>query len=105
MYETPYHTEDLGQYSFLVTGGAGFIGSNLVEYLLKYGAKKVRVLDNFSTGSHQNIEEFKGNHTFELIEGDIRDLEMRSEEHTYEIKSLMRTSYVVLCLKKKKIQS
>src|SRR3546814_13308199 len=76
MYETPYHTEDLGQYSFLVTGGAGFIGSNLVEYLLKYGAKKVRVLDNFSTGSHQNIEEFKGNSTFELIEGDIRDLEM-----------------------------
>src|SRR3546814_239162 len=76
MYETPYHTEDLGQYSFLVTGGAGFIGSNLVEYLLKYGSKKVGVLDNFSTGSHQNIEEFKGNPTFELIEGDIRDLEM-----------------------------
>lgn len=75
MYDTPYHTEDLSQYSFLVTGGAGFIGSNLVEYLLKYGAKKVRVLDNFSTGSHANIEEFKGNPAFELIEGDIRDLE------------------------------
>src|SRR3546814_17536709 len=76
MYETPYHTEDLGQYSFLVTGGAGFIGSNLVEYLRQYGAKKVRVLDNFSTGSHQNIEEFKVNPTFDLIEGDIRDLEI-----------------------------
>lgn len=75
MYDTPYHNEDLGQYSFLVTGGAGFIGSNLVEYLLKYGAKKVRVLDNFSTGSHQNIEEFEDNQAFELIEGDIRDLE------------------------------
>ncbi|MBB6612720.1 SDR family oxidoreductase [Pontibacter sp. Tf4] len=75
MYETLYHTEDLSQYSFLVTGGAGFIGSNIVEYLLKYGAGKVRVLDNFSTGSHANIEEFKANPAFELLEGDIRDLE------------------------------
>ena len=75
MYETQYHTEDLSQYSFLVTGGAGFIGSNIVEYLLKYGAGKVRVLDNFATGSHTNIEEFKTNPAFELIEGDIRDLE------------------------------
>ncbi|WP_299824171.1 SDR family oxidoreductase [uncultured Pontibacter sp.] len=75
MYETPYHTEDISQYSFLVTGGAGFIGSNIVEYLLKYGAGKVRVLDSFATGSHANIDEFKSNPAFELIEGDIRDLE------------------------------
>lgn len=75
MYETPYHTTDLSQTTFLITGGAGFIGSNIVEYLLKYGAKKVRILDNFSTGSHSNIEEFKSNPAFELIEGDIRDLE------------------------------
>ncbi|WP_439881739.1 SDR family oxidoreductase [Pontibacter sp. MBLB2868] len=75
MYETKYHTEDLSQFSFLITGGAGFIGSNIVEYLLKYGAKKVRVLDNFSTGSHANIIEFKYNPAFELLEGDIRDLE------------------------------
>ncbi|MCP2043664.1 UDP-N-acetylglucosamine 4-epimerase [Pontibacter sp. HSC-36F09] len=57
-----------------MTGGAGFIGSNIVEYLLKYDAGKVRVLDNFSTGSRANIEEFKNNPAFELIEGDIRDL-------------------------------
>jgi UDP-N-acetylglucosamine/UDP-N-acetylgalactosamine 4-epimerase len=75
MYENPYHTKDLSQYSFLVTGGAGFIGSNIVEYLLKYSAKKVRVLDNFSTGSHANIAEFKSNSAFELIEGDIRDFD------------------------------
>src|SRR5690606_18887751 len=47
---------------------------NLVEYLLKYKAGKVRVLDNFSTGSITNIEEFKSSPAFELIEGDIRDL-------------------------------
>jgi len=74
MYTTAYHTEDLSKHSFLITGGAGFIGSNIVEYLLKYGAKKVRVLDNFSTGFHENIEAFKANPAFELIEGDIRNL-------------------------------
>jgi UDP-N-acetylglucosamine/UDP-N-acetylgalactosamine 4-epimerase len=75
LYETKYHTADLSQSTFLITGGAGFIGSNIVEYLIKYGAKKVRVLDNFSTGSHANIGEFKSNPAFELLEGDIRDLE------------------------------
>ena len=76
MYTVPYHGDkDLSQYSFLVTGGAGFIGSNLVEYLLKFGAGKVRVLDNFSTGFKKNMEAFFENPNFELIEGDIRDLE------------------------------
>jgi UDP-N-acetylglucosamine 4-epimerase len=76
MYNTPYHTRDLSDISFLITGGAGFIGSNIAEYLLKYGAKKVRVLDNFSTGYKKNIESFLENPAFELIEGDIRDIEV-----------------------------
>jgi len=59
--------------SFLVTGGAGFIGSNLVEKILNLGYK-VRVLDNFSTGKKRNIKEFLDNSNFELIEGDIREL-------------------------------
>ena len=74
MFKTPYHTADLSKYSFLVTGGAGFIGSNIVHYLLKYGAKKVRVLDDLSNGYYYNIEEFESNPSFEFIEGDIRDL-------------------------------
>ena len=75
MYKIPYHTEDLSKLNFLITGGAGFIGSNLVEYLLKYKAKKVRVLDNFSNGYQENLNEFKSNPSFELIEGDIRNLQ------------------------------
>ena len=58
----------------LVTGGAGFIGSNLVEALLKdKRVSLVRVLDNLATGSLQNIEEFRSNPHFDFIEGDIRD--------------------------------
>ncbi|WP_033956565.1 SDR family oxidoreductase [Psychroserpens jangbogonensis] len=75
MYEHKYHSEDLSQLSFLVTGGGGFIGSNIVQYLLKYGAKKVRVLDDFSNGHRENLLEFHSNPSFELIEGDIRDLQ------------------------------
>lgn len=74
MYDIKYHDKDLSQYSFLVTGGAGFIGSNIVEYLLKYGAKKVRVLDNLATGKQTNADLFKSNPAFEFINGDIRDL-------------------------------
>ncbi|MBC7830331.1 MAG: SDR family oxidoreductase [Chitinophagaceae bacterium] len=74
MYQQPYHHKDLKSFHFLVTGGAGFIGSHIVEYLLTFGAGKVRVLDNFSTGSMSNIRPFLDNPAFELIEGDIRDL-------------------------------
>jgi UDP-N-acetylglucosamine/UDP-N-acetylgalactosamine 4-epimerase len=74
MYEIPYHTGNLSQHSFLITGGAGFIGSNLVEYLLKYGAKKVRVFDNLATGNAHNLNSFQQDPAFEFIEGDICDL-------------------------------
>jgi UDP-N-acetylglucosamine 4-epimerase len=75
MFENKYHAGDLSESSFLITGGAGFIGSNLVEYLLKYGAKKVRVLDNLSNGYYENIKEFEDNPAFEFIKGDICDVE------------------------------
>ncbi|WP_179335358.1 SDR family oxidoreductase [Winogradskyella costae] len=75
MYDNPHHNTDLSKLSFLITGGGGFIGSNLTEYLLKYNAKKVRVLDNFSNGHRENLTEFMDNPAFELLEGDIRDIE------------------------------
>ncbi|MBR2509840.1 MAG: SDR family oxidoreductase [Lentisphaeria bacterium] len=56
----------------LVTGGAGFIGSNLVELLLDQH-NKVTVLDNFATGKRENLRPFAANPDFKLIEGDIRD--------------------------------
>ena len=59
--------------NILVTGGAGFIGSNLCEALLEIGAN-VTCLDNFATGHRHNIEPFLSNNNFNLIEGDIRDL-------------------------------
>ncbi len=59
---------------FLVTGGAGFIGSNIVDVLIKMG-NIVRVLDNFSTGKWENIYAHLNNNLFELIVGDIRDIE------------------------------
>lgn len=58
----------------LITGGAGFIGSNLIEYFLNK-KHSIVCLDNFSTGYRHNIEPFLNNPDFTLIEGDIRDLE------------------------------
>lgn len=58
----------------LVTGGAGFIGSNIVEYLVANNVKQVRVLDNLSTGHRHNLTEFENYKGFEFVEGDIREL-------------------------------
>jgi UDP-N-acetylglucosamine 4-epimerase len=74
MYQHPYHIVDLSKYSFLITGGAGFIGSKLAEYLIRHQAGRVRVLDNLSTGHLKNIQPFSSHPSFEFINGDIRDL-------------------------------
>ena len=58
----------------LITGGAGFIGSNLVDYFLEKG-NNIICLDNFSTGKPENIAHLKDNEKFTLIEGDIRNVE------------------------------
>lgn len=76
MYEKGFHGgADLSGYTFLVTGGAGFIGSHVTEYLLSQGAGKVRVLDNLATGFQSNIDYLKGVGNFDFIEGDITNLD------------------------------
>lgn len=60
--------------TFLVTGGAGFIGSNLCEAILKLGYK-VRCLDDLSTGKQENIDLFLGHPNYTFIKGDIKDLD------------------------------
>ena len=67
MKETKTHT-------LLITGGAGFIGSNLCEYFLSKG-NKVICLDNFATGHRHNLKDCISNSNFSLIEGDIRNFE------------------------------
>lgn len=70
---TKYHSKDLSNLSFLITGGAGFIGSNLAQYLMDFGAKKVRVLDNLSNGYLKNLESYSDDDRLEFIEGDITE--------------------------------
>jgi len=65
---------DIKQGKILITGGAGFIGSNLCEYFLHLGAS-ITCLDNFTTGHRHNIEAFLEHPNFTLIEGDIRGIE------------------------------
>ena len=59
---------------FLVTGGAGFIGSNLCETILNMGYK-VRCLDDLSTGKQANVDMFLDNPNYEFMKGDIKDLD------------------------------
>ena len=70
-----FHDRDLSTSSFLITGGAGFIGSHIAEYLLKNKSGKVRVLDNMANGFKTNLEILSQYNAFEFIEGDIRNIE------------------------------
>lgn len=73
LYKNKYHTKPIEDKSFLVTGGAGFIGSHIVAYLMHNGAKKVRILDNLITGNYSNIQQWENHPNFEFIEGNICD--------------------------------
>ena len=71
-----FHNKDLSSSAFLITGGAGFIGSHIAEYLLQNNAAKVRVLDNMANGFISNLSILKAYDNFEFIEGDIRNMDI-----------------------------
>ncbi len=75
MYDTAFHPGSLSEHSFLVTGGAGFIGSNLVEYLVRHEAGKIMVVDNLATGNLDNIRGFIEEGKIEFFETDINDFD------------------------------
>ncbi|OYU85097.1 MAG: LPS biosynthesis protein WbpP [Flavobacterium sp. BFFFF2] len=66
--------QEFPQSRILITGGAGFIGSNLCEYFLSKG-HTIRCMDNFATGHRYNVEPFLSHPNFELLEADIRNLD------------------------------
>ena len=73
LYERAFDSDAMDSRVFLVTGGAGFIGSHICEYLLCHGAAEVRALDNLSEGKLENIRPWLEKTGFQFIEGDITD--------------------------------
>jgi len=73
MFNNIYHSKPISDYAFLVTGGAGFIGSNIVDYIMMHNPKLLRVIDNLSTGSIDNIKEHVGKQNFQFLKEDICD--------------------------------
>lgn len=82
-----FHDRDLSNDHFLITGGAGFIGSHIAEYLLKNGAGHVRVLDNMVNGFERNLDVLRQYPRFEFLQGDIRDYEtcMKASEGVHYV--------------------
>lgn len=75
MSQALFHKKDFSKYSFLITGGSGFIGSNIVAYLVAHKARHIRILDNLLTSSIENIRPYLEIPNVEFIQADIRDPE------------------------------
>lgn len=78
LFRGVYHTGDLSSATFLLTGGAGFIGSNITRYLYEHNVGKLIILDNLSNGYMSNIEKYLGEN-IQFVEGDILDLDLLNE--------------------------
>jgi UDP-N-acetylglucosamine 4-epimerase len=76
LYSTAFHTIDISTKKFLITGGAGFIGSHLTEYLMTHGAGSVVVIDNLVTGQKENIGSYMSSPSFKFVHDDINDHEL-----------------------------
>jgi len=68
-----FHRENLAGINVLITGGAGFIGSHIADYLIEHGVAKVRIVDNLSTGKYANIQHHEHHPAFEFINADLKD--------------------------------
>ncbi len=71
-----FQKEDISNCTFLITGGAGFIGSNIVKYLVSQNAKEVRIVDNLSNGYVENIQDFLKLPSVKFIEASLVDFEV-----------------------------
>ena len=75
MYTTPYHSEELSKYNFLVTGGAGFIGSHVIRlFVNKYPNYRIINLDKLTyAGNLENLKDIEDRPNYSFVKGDIND--------------------------------
>ena len=85
---------------FIITGGAGFIGSTLVKALLERGAESILIIDDLSTGSESNISSVLNDERIEFINSRIEDVDnldslFSSYEYSYHLAAGVGVQYIM----------